>query len=143
MRKLTAILIISFLLAVFPSSVRAGSTPGPVRPHSPLAARQRAQTILNARMAEIKTGSTSHALALEVGGDDYLITLSSGGESVVHSNRSGVNVGNGWVAPRSMFFLSVASYDGGDVWCRIYDSHGGVLSAVDGGNVATCSARGW
>lgn len=94
-------------------------------------------------MAELLTQTSSHALALEVGGDDYLITLSVGGESVVHSNRSGVNVGNGWVAPRGMFFLSAASYDGGDVWCRIYDSHGNVLSAVDGGSVATCSARGW
>jgi len=143
MRKLTVIFFISFLLAVFPSSVRAGSTPGPVRPHSPLATRQRAESIINARMAEIKTGATSHALALEVGGDDYLITMSTGGESVVHSNRSGVNVGNGWVAPRDLFFISVASYDGGDVWCRIYDSHGNELSAVDGGTVATCSARGW
>lgn len=143
MHKLAIILTISLLSAVFPSSAWAGSTSGPVHPHTPFATRQRAEVIINARMAELLTDTSSHALALEVGGDDYLITMSTGGESVVHSDRSGVNVGNGWVGVRGLFTLSVASYDGGDVWCRIYDSHGNELSAVDGGSVATCSVRGW
>ena len=144
MNKVTSLLLLAGLFFTLSSpSVQAGSDSGPVLPHSPLAGRLRAQAILHAQMAEFHNTTTSHAVAFEVSGNVYLVTLSGGGESVVYRDNQGAQFGNAWVHSPGLFVVSVASNDGSNVYCRIYDQWGAVLSSVDGGSIVTCSVRGW